>query len=102
MKLLITDVRASQLLDSRGNPTVGVEVEVEGNVVGKLAGTVESGAKIISAHGQITDTMEKTSFLPCYHPSYNIGLAFEGNSIYFNGWSNTSFTKVMLIVEYTK
>lgn len=46
--------------------------------------------------------MEKTSFLPCYHPSYNIGLSFEYNSIYFEGWSNTSFTKVMLIVEYTK
>lgn len=42
MKLLITDVRASQLLDSRGNPTVGVEVEVEGNVVGRAI--VPSGA----------------------------------------------------------
>lgn len=89
-------------IDGKDVYRVVIENELEGNVVGKLAGTVESGAKIISAHGQITDTMEKTSFLPCYHPSYNIGLSFEGNSIYFNGWSNVSFTKVMLIVEYTK
>ena len=89
-------------IDGKSIYRVVIENELEGNVVGLLAGTVEAGAKIISAHGQITDVMEKTSFLPCYHPSYNIGLAFEGNSIYFTGWSNTSFTKVMLIVEYTK
>lgn len=89
-------------IDGKDLYRVVIENELEGNVVGLLAGTVESGANIISAHGQITDTMEKTSFLPCYHPSYNIGLSFEGNSIYFNGWSNVSFTKVMLIVEYTK
>lgn len=89
-------------IDGKDLYRVVIENELEGNVVGQLAGTVESGAKIISAHGQITDTMEKTSFLPCYHPNYNIGLSFEGNSIYFGGWSNVSFTKVMLIVEYTK
>jgi hypothetical protein len=89
-------------IDEKDVYRVVIENELQGNVVGQLAGTVESGAKIISAHGQITDTMEKTSFLPCYHPSYNIGLSLEGNSIYFNGWSNVSFTKVMLIVEYTK
>ena len=89
-------------IDGKSIYRVVIENELEGNVVGLLAGTVESGAKIISAYGQITDTMEKTSFLPCYHPNYNIGLSFEGNSIYFGGWSNVSFTKVMMIVEYTK
>lgn len=89
-------------IDGKDVYRVVIENELEGNIVGQLAGTVESGAKIISAHGQITDTMEMTSFLPCYHPNYNIGLYLEGNSIYFNGWSNVSFTKVMLIVEYTK
>lgn len=89
-------------IDGKSIYRVVIENELEGNVVGQLAGTVESGANIISAHGQITDTMEETSFLPCYHPNYSIGLSFEGNSIYFRGWSNVSFTKVMLIVEYTK
>ena len=89
-------------IDGKDVYRVVIENELEGNILGQLAGSVESGAKIISAYGQITDTMEHTSFLPCYHPSYNIGLSFEGNSIYFNGWSNVSFTKVMMIVEYTK
>lgn len=89
-------------IDGKDLYRVVIENELEGNVVNQLAGTVEAGAKIISAHGQITDTMEGTSFLPCFHPSYNIGLRIGGNSIYFNGWSNVSFTKVMLIVEYTK
>ena len=89
-------------IDGKDVYRVVIENELEGNIVGQLAGTVESGAKIISAKGQITDVMEATSFLPCYHHSYNIGLSIEGNSIYFTGWSNTSFTKVMLIVEYTK
>ena len=89
-------------IDGKDVYRVVIENELEGNIVGHLAGTVESGAKIISANGQITDVMEATSFLPCYHPSYNIGLTIEGNSIYFNGWSNTSFTNVKLVVEYTK
>lgn len=89
-------------IDGKDVYRVVIENELEGNIVGQLAGTVESGAKIISAHGQITDVMEATCFLPCYHPSYNIGLRIEGNSIYFTGWSNTSFTNVKLVVEYTK
>lgn len=39
---IITDVRARQVLDSRGNPTVEVEVETESGFVGRAA--VPSGA----------------------------------------------------------
>lgn len=39
---IITDVRARQILDSRGNPTVEVEVETESGFVGRAA--VPSGA----------------------------------------------------------
>jgi len=38
----IVDVRARQILDSRGNPTVEVDVHVEGGIVGRAA--VPSGA----------------------------------------------------------
>lgn len=39
---IITDVRARQILDSRGNPTIEVEVETESGYVGRAA--VPSGA----------------------------------------------------------
>src|SRR6516162_10315663 len=39
---IISDVRARQVLDSRGNPTVEVEVEVGGGAVGRAS--VPSGA----------------------------------------------------------
>ena len=38
----VTDVRARQILDSRGNPTVEVEIELEGGALGRAA--VPSGA----------------------------------------------------------
>src|SRR5512144_2588075 len=38
----IVDVRARQILDSRGNPTVEVDVELSGGAVGRAA--VPSGA----------------------------------------------------------
>src|SRR3954469_1497423 len=38
----ITDIRARQILDSRGNPTVEVDVELAGGAVGRAA--VPSGA----------------------------------------------------------
>ena len=38
----ITDLNARQILDSRGNPTVEVEVVLEGSVIGRAA--VPSGA----------------------------------------------------------
>ena len=41
-QILITDVKARQVLDSRGNPTVEVDVTVEGGFVGRA--TVPSGA----------------------------------------------------------
>ena len=34
----ITGVRARQILDSRGNPTIEVEVELESGVVGRVIG----------------------------------------------------------------
>src|SRR5438477_9203350 len=42
MSTLIEDIRAREILDSRGNPTVEVEVELESGVVGFAA--VPSGA----------------------------------------------------------
>jgi enolase len=42
MSTTITDIRAREILDSRGNPTVEVEVELESGVVGYAA--VPSGA----------------------------------------------------------
>jgi enolase len=38
----IVDIRARQILDSRGNPTVEVDVELEGGIIGRAA--VPSGA----------------------------------------------------------
>ena len=38
----ITDIRAREILDSRGNPTVEADVQLEGGVVGSAA--VPSGA----------------------------------------------------------
>lgn len=42
MSTIIEDIRAREILDSRGNPTVEVEVELEGGVIGYAA--VPSGA----------------------------------------------------------
>ena len=39
---IITDVRAREILDSRGNPTVEVDVILEGGIIGRAA--VPSGA----------------------------------------------------------
>ena len=79
-----------------------IENELEGNILGQLAGTVESGAKIISAKGQITDVMDDTYIVPYFSSRSSIGLRIEGNSIYFTGYSEASFTNVKLVVEYTK
>ena len=42
MSTTITDIRAREILDSRGNPTIEVDVELENGVVGRAA--VPSGA----------------------------------------------------------
>jgi hypothetical protein len=89
-------------IDGKDVYRVVIENELQGNILGQLAGTVESGAKIISAKGQITDVMEDTYIVPYFSNASSIGLRIEGNSIYFTGYSNTSFTNVKLIVEYTK
>jgi hypothetical protein len=89
-------------IDGKDVYRVVIENELKGNVVGQLAGTVESGAKIISAKGQITDVMEDTYIVPYFGNSSSIGFNIKGNSIYFVGYSNTSFTNVKMIVEYTK
>ena len=39
---IITNVRAREIIDSRGNPTVEVDVELEGGAIGRAA--VPSGA----------------------------------------------------------
>ena len=42
MSTIITDIRAREIIDSRGNPTVEVDVELESGIVGRAA--VPSGA----------------------------------------------------------
>ena len=42
MRYSVTSVRAREILDSRGNPTIEVEVVTEGNVLGSAA--IPSGA----------------------------------------------------------
>lgn len=89
-------------IDGKDVYRVVIENELEGNILNQLAGSVEAGAKIISAKGQITDVMEDTYIVPYFSNNSSIGLRIEGNSIYFTGYSNTSFTNVKLVVEYTK
>lgn len=89
-------------IDGKDVYRVVIENELEGTISNQLAGSVEAGAKIISAKGQITDVMENTYIVPYFSGNYSIGFRIDGNSIYFTGYSNTSFTNVKLIVEYTK
>ena len=49
----IANVRARQILDSRGNPTVEVDVQLESGAVGRAA--VPSGAST-GVHGQMRRT----------------------------------------------
>ena len=42
MSTIITDIRAREIIDSRGNPTVEVDVELESGTIGRAA--VPSGA----------------------------------------------------------
>ena len=42
MSTIITDIRAREVIDSRGNPTVEVDVELESGIIGRAA--VPSGA----------------------------------------------------------
>ncbi|MEC7486736.1 MAG: phosphopyruvate hydratase, partial [Verrucomicrobiota bacterium] len=42
MSTIITNIRAREIIDSRGNPTVEVDVELECGVIGRAA--VPSGA----------------------------------------------------------
>jgi len=42
MSTIITDIRAREIIDSRGNPTIEVDVELESGIVGRAA--VPSGA----------------------------------------------------------
>lgn len=89
-------------IDGKDVYRVVIENELEGNILNQLAGSVEAGAKIISAKGQITDVMEDTYIVPYFSNRSSIGLRIVGNSIYFTGYSDTSFTNVKLVVEYTK
>ena len=62
MSMLITGVQAREILDSRGNPTVEVDIEVEGEVLGRAA--VPSGASTgkHEAH-ELRDTDAKDRYL---------------------------------------
>ena len=42
MSTIITDIRAREIIDSRGNPTVEVDVELDSGIIGRAA--VPSGA----------------------------------------------------------
>ena len=102
IKYSTTPQKIGTWIDGKDVYRVVIENELEGPISNQLAGSVESGAKIISAKGQITDVMESTYILPYFSANYSIGLRIDGNSIYFTGYSNTSFTNVKLVVEYTK
>ena len=41
MSTIITDIRAREIIDSRGNPTVEVDVELESGVIGRAAVPLE-------------------------------------------------------------
>jgi len=62
MSLEITDVHARQILDSRGNPTVEVDIELEDGTIGRAA--VPSGAStgVHEAH-ELRDTDAKDVYL---------------------------------------
>lgn len=62
MSMTITDVHAREILDSRGNPTVEVDITVEDEVVGRAA--VPSGAST-GAHEacELRDTDNKSRYL---------------------------------------
>ncbi len=62
MSMAITDVHAREILDSRGNPTVEVDITVEDEVVGRAA--VPSGAST-GAHEacELRDTDNKSRYL---------------------------------------
>ncbi len=62
MSVAITAVRAREILDSRGNPTVEVDVELEDGTIGRAA--VPSGAST-GAHEacELRDTDDKKRFL---------------------------------------
>lgn len=60
-QILITDVHARQVLDSRGNPTVEVEVEVSGGHIGRA--TIPSGASTGSFEACELRDGDKTKYL---------------------------------------
>ncbi|MFM7865113.1 MAG: phosphopyruvate hydratase, partial [Planctomycetaceae bacterium] len=62
MSSLISSVRAREILDSRGNPTVEVEIELEDGTLGRAA--VPSGAST-GAHEacELRDTDNKNRYL---------------------------------------
>lgn len=62
MSMAITDVHAREILDSRGNPTVEVDITVEDEVIGRAA--VPSGAST-GAHEacELRDTDNKARYL---------------------------------------
>ena len=43
LETTITNVRGREIVDSRGNPTVEVDVELEGGAIGRAAEHLESG-----------------------------------------------------------
>ena len=65
---IITDIRARQIIDSRGNPTVEVDVELEGGFVGRAA--VPSGASTgINEAWELRDgTLSAKSFAKGFYP----------------------------------
>ena len=64
----IAEIRARQILDSRGNPTIEVDVELSGGAVGRAA--VPSGASTPGSSPNLStgDTFQATLTTPgTYH-----------------------------------
>ena len=66
MSMAITAVHAREILDSRGNPTVEVDIQVEDGSIGRAA--VPSGAST-GAHEacELRDTDAKDRYLSLIH-----------------------------------
>ena len=63
MSTIITDIRAREIIDSRGNPTVEVDVELDSGIIGRAA--VPSGASTGEHEAVELRDEDKNRYLSC-------------------------------------